>query len=98
MSMTKKQETIENLTNLLKQRDEKEVTITTFDLFENIETVLNMLNKKDKQIDLMTEFLGERDLGHYKNEIGGEILGIMRKYNKEDWKQRFEKLVKEEGE
>lgn len=62
---------------------------------KQFETVLNMLNKKDKQIDLMTEFLGERDLGHYKNEIGGEILGIMRKYNKEDWKQYFENEEKE---
>ena len=49
--MTKEQETIENLTNLLKQRNEKEVTITTFDLFENIETVLNMLKEKEAEID-----------------------------------------------
>ena len=49
--MTKEQETIENLTNLLKQRNEKEVTITTFDLFENIETVLSMLKEKDKEIE-----------------------------------------------
>ena len=48
------------------------------------------LEKKDKIIDLITEFLGEQDLGYYKNETGGEIFGIMRKYNKEDWKQYFE--------
>lgn len=57
--MTKEQEAIENLTNLLKQRNEKEVKITTFDLFENIETVLNMLKEKDKMIDLLAEKLGE---------------------------------------
>ena len=42
---------IENLTDLLKQRNEKEVKITTFDLFGNIETVLNMLKEKDKEIE-----------------------------------------------
>lgn len=47
------------------------------------------------QIDLMAEYLGERDLGYYKNETGGEFLGIMRKYNKEDWKQYFERISKE---
>ena len=64
---------------------------------EALETVLSMLKekdteieKKDKIIDLITEFLGERDLGYYENETGGEILGIMRKYNKEDWKEYFE--------
>ena len=62
-----------------------------------LETVLSMLKEKDKEmekkdkiIDLMAEFLEERDLGYYKNEIGGEILGIMRKYNKEEWKECFE--------
>ena len=110
--MTKEQEeAIENLTDLLKQRNEKQVQITTYNLFENIETVLSMLKensaeieqkntelaeknaeieKKDKIIDLIAEFLEERNLGYYKNEIGGEILGIMRKYNKEDWKEYFE--------
>ena len=55
-----------------------------------LETVLSMLKEKDKIIDLITQFLGEQDLGYYKNESGGEILGIMRKYNKEDWKEYFE--------
>lgn len=49
------------------------------------------IERLNRQIDLITEFLGERDLGYYKNETGGEILGIMRKYNKEDWKQYFER-------
>ena len=65
-----------------------------------LETVLNTLKekdveieKKDKIIDLMAEFLGERDLGHYKKEDAGEILGIMRRYNKEDWKQHFKEIA-----
>ena len=49
------------------------------------------IERLNRQINLITEFLGERDLGYYKNETGGEILGIMRKYNKEDWKQYFER-------
>ena len=55
------------------------------------------IERLNRQIDLITEFLGERDLGYYKNETGGEILGIMRKYNKEDWKQYFERKVKNEN-
>lgn len=68
-----------------------------------IETVLNMLKekdteieKKDKMIDLILEFLSEIDLGYYTKEEGGEVLGIMRKYNKEDWKQYFERKVEDE--
>ena len=49
------------------------------------------LEKKDKIIDLMAEFLGEKDMGYYKKEEGGEFLGIMRRYSKEDWKQYFER-------
>ena len=49
--MEKEQEAIKNLTDLLKQRYEKEVQITTYDLFGNIETVLSMLKEKDRQIN-----------------------------------------------
>ena len=49
--MEKEQEAIKNLTDLLKQRYEKEVQITTYDLFGNIETVLNMLKEKDEEIE-----------------------------------------------
>ena len=42
---------IENLTDLLSQRNEKQVKITTYDLFENIETVLNLIQKQDKEIE-----------------------------------------------
>ena len=69
--MTKEEEkAIENLTKLLKQRNEKQVKITTYNLFENIETVLNILKQnsaelaeksaeieKDKIIDLMAEHI-----------------------------------------
>ena len=55
--MTKEQEAIENLTDLLKQRNEKQVQITTYDLFGNIETVLNMLKEKDKEIEELKQAL-----------------------------------------
>lgn len=98
--MTKEQEeAIETVEGMVKSYIEADECGLSNNDFKNqiraMQTVLNMLNKKDKQIDLMTEFLGERDLGYYKNEIGGEILGIMRKYNKEDWKQYFENEEKE---
>lgn len=49
--MTKEQEeAIENLTKLLKQRDEKQVKITTYNLFENIETVLSMLKQNSAEL------------------------------------------------
>ena len=50
--MTEEEEkAIENLTKLLKQRNEKQVQITTYDLFGNIETVLNILKEKDKEVE-----------------------------------------------
>ena len=56
--MTKEQEeAIENLTKLLKQRNEKQVKITTYNLFENIETVLNMLKEKDEEIENLKQAL-----------------------------------------
>lgn len=86
MSMTKKQETIENLTNLLKQRDEKEVTITTFDLFENIETVLSMLKERDEKIEKVLELLfqyGQIDGDHHKTWVIDQTVRILTgdKYN-----------------
>ena len=89
--MTKEQEeAIENLTKLLKQRDEKQIRITTYDLFENIETVLSMLKensaelaeksaeieKKDKIIDLMADFM-------YKTGTGRRALSCMFRQNDE---------------
>lgn len=52
----------------------------------------------NRQVDLMAEFLGERDLGHYKKEDGGEFLGIMRRYSKEDWKQYFKEIAERKNE
>lgn len=52
---------IENLTDLLSQRNEKQVKITTYDLFENIETVLNLIQKQDKEIE------------HWKNGFEREL-------------------------
>lgn len=48
-------------------------------------------------LDLTLEFLAERDLGYYQKEEGGEIQGIFRKYNKDDWKQYFERKVTNGG-
>ena len=59
--MTKEQEAMENLTNLLKQRNEKQVQITTYDLFENIETALNMIKEKDKEIQQKNTELAEKN-------------------------------------
>lgn len=44
-------EAIENLTNLLSQRNEKQVKITTYDLFGDIKTVLNLIQKQEKTIN-----------------------------------------------
>lgn len=54
-------EAIENLTNLLSQRNEKQVKITTYDLFGDIETVLNIIQKQDKEIE------------HWKNGFEREL-------------------------
>ena len=69
---------------------------------EAIDTVLNLITKlqkeneeKDKRIDLILNFFADHDLGHYKKENGGEIMGQFRCYNKYDWKEHFEKLAKE---
>lgn len=54
-------EAIENLTNLLSQRNEKQVKITTYDLFGDIKTVLNIIQKQDKEIE------------HWKNGFEREL-------------------------
>ena len=110
--MTKEEEkAIENLTKLLKQRNEKQVKITTYNLFENIETVLNILKqnsaelaeksaeieKKDKIIDLMADFM-------YKTGTGRRALSCMFRQNDECnensckycIKKYFERKVKNE--
>ena len=58
--MTKEQEAIENLTDLLKQRNEKQVQITTYNLFENIETVLSMLKENSAEIEQKNTELAEK--------------------------------------
>ena len=67
--MTKEQEVIENLTDLLKQRNEKQVQITTYDLFENIETVLNMLKEKDKEIEEYKRMIATGIINAAKDEL-----------------------------
>ena len=88
-------EAIETVLNMLKdlQRENKYMHSELDRQQTTINNYVKEIEKKDKQIDLITEFLVERDLGYYKKEDGGEILGIMRIYNKDDWKQYFEKLA-----
>ena len=59
--MTKEQEAIENLTDLLKQRNEKQVQITTYNLFENIETILSMLKENSAEIEQKNIELAEKN-------------------------------------
>ena len=59
--MAKEEEkAIENLTKLLKQRNEKQVKITTYNLFENIETVLSMLKENSAEIEKKNTELAEK--------------------------------------
>ena len=52
--VTKEQEkSIENLEDLLKQRNEKQVQITTYDLFGNIETVLSLIKDQTDRINYL---------------------------------------------
>ena len=59
--MTKEQEAIENLTDLLKQRNEQQVQITTYNLFENIETILSMLKENSAEIEQKNIELAEKN-------------------------------------
>ena len=94
---------IERLNKRIKDNEDYKTTqVWLTDDVSAVYTVLNMLKEKDKEmekknriIDLMAEFLGEKDMGYYKKEEGGEFLGIMRRYSKEDWKQYFERKVSE---
>lgn len=73
-----------------------------YELYKNrvkqFNTVLNLiqkqqaeLKKKDKIIDLMTEKFGNLRIAYFKKEDGGEFMGNYTPYNKNDWKQYFEK-------
>ena len=75
--------------------------LSTFDYvkLENgdvaIEAVLNLLEKKDEIINLMAEEFENLKLAYFKKEDGGEFMGKYRTYNKNDWKQYFERKVEE---
>ena len=49
--------------------------------------------KQNKIIYEMATILEEAKICYFKKENGGELLGKYRCYNKEDWKQYFEKKV-----
>ena len=73
--MTEEQErAIENLTDLLKQRNEKQVQITTYNLFENIETVLSMLKEKDKEIKKKDKIID--GMAKYINYLSDELVQV----------------------
>ena len=74
--MTKEQEAIENLTDLLKQRNEKQVQITTYNLFENIETILSMLKENSAEIEQKNTELAEKNAEIEKlDKIIYEMIG-----------------------
>ena len=50
-------------------------------------------NKQSKMIDEMAIMLERLKICYLKKEDGGELLGKYRCYNKDDWKQYFEKKV-----
>lgn len=84
--MTKEQEAIERLENLVKLRKNKGGKIKYDNCIcgtEDLETVLDMLKekdaeikKKDKQIDLMADFM-------YKTGTGRRVLSCMFRQNDE---------------
>lgn len=84
--MTKEEEAIENLTKLLKQRDEKQVKITTYNLFENIETVLSMLKQNSAEIKQKNTELAEKSAEIEKKD---KIIDLMA--------ERIEWLCKSNG-
>ena len=53
------------------------------------------INKQNKIIYEMVTMLEELKICYFKKEDGGELLGKYRCYNKDDWKQYFEKKVEE---
>ena len=67
----------------------------------DLKTVLNLIQKqqaeiekKDKIIDLMTEKFENLRIAYFKKEDGGEFMGNYTPYNKNDWKQYFEKKLR----
>lgn len=92
---------VQNIASLLNMLKEKDAEIEKYKYLyqkalDNTISSDRENMKKDKMIDLILEFLSEIDLGYYTKEEGGEVLGIMRKYNKEDWKQYFERKLENE--
>ena len=79
---------IETALNLLEKKD--------IDIIETKEANRQLsieLQKKDKIINLMAEEFENLKLAYFKKEDGGEFMGKYRTYNKNDWKQYFERKV-----
>ena len=84
---------VEQMRKLPKGSKMYEEHLLTLSIIDTNKKYFDEIDKLSKVIDLITEFLGERDLGYYKKEDGGEILGMMRIYNKDDWKQYFKEIA-----
>ena len=76
----------------------KEVTkLEKYSLYKKEFSRLNkQLQNKDKIIDLMAEKFEDLKLAYFKKEDGGEFMGKYRTYNKNEWKQYFERKVEED--
>ena len=85
-----KKEAIEQLKIIKNNIDKKYINTKNS---KAIEIVLNLLEEKDKMIDLMAEEFEDLKLAYFKKEDGGEFMGKYRTYNKNDWKQYFERKV-----
>ena len=85
-----------------KEEIEERIKYAKSDFTDGIEILLEIIekleqenNKQNKIIDEMAKELEELKLWRFKREDGGELLGKYRCYNKQDWKQYFEKKVEE---
>lgn len=88
LELKKKEEELEMYKDMKEIVDYKVTDLLKLKQYDDLK---KKVAKQDKMIDLILEFLSKIDLGYYTKEEGGEIQGIFRKYNKDDWKQYFER-------
>ena len=86
-------EDIESLEIILQYIDQLEAD--NYELNNRLNDYIENDKKQNKMINEMAIMLEELKICHFKKEDGGELLGKYRCYNKEDWKQYFEKKVEE---
>ena len=105
--MTKEQEVIEKLTNgreeidlitLIRKFKKEGIENFVVTKKEYIETVLSMLKEKDKQIDLMAEFISKQDIEEdicIKNKTNPDLCNEDYTNCKDCIKQYYERKSKE---